>query len=184
MENPKRLLTGIKDGNGPGVRTVLLLLCWSVLAGCGGGGDGGAPVGDAGAGDGVTRPDANGVVVIKGNDQMRYSVNEFTVKAGSEVTIRLVNVGKMPKEAMGHNVVVLERGVDAGAFALAAAGARENEYVPGERQDDIIAHTALTGPGETVEVTFTAPSQPGDYEYLCTFPGHFQAGMKGVMAVE
>jgi plastocyanin len=42
----------------------------------------------------------------------------------------------------------------------------------------------MAGPGETVQVTFTAPSKPGKYPYLCTFSGHYQAGMKGVLIVK
>ena len=47
-----------------------------------------------------------------------------------------------------------------------------------------LAKTALAGPGETVQVTFTVPSTPGDYPYLCTFAGHYQAGMKGALTVQ
>ena len=39
-------------------------------------------------------------------------------------------------------------------------------------------------PGETVEVTFDAPKAPGVYTFICTFPGHFLAGMKGTLTVK
>ena len=39
-------------------------------------------------------------------------------------------------------------------------------------------------PGESVEVTFTAPDTPGDRPYICTFPGHYVGGMKGTLIVE
>jgi azurin len=48
---------------------------------------------------------------------------------------------------------------------------------------DVIAHTGLVGPGETVEVTFKAPAA-GTYTFLCSFPGHFAAGMKGTLVVK
>jgi plastocyanin len=32
--------------------------------------------------------------------------------------------------------------------------------------------------------SFGAPAKPGSYTYLCTFPGHFVAGMKGVLVVK
>ena len=36
----------------------------------------------------------------------------------------------------------------------------------------------------TVEVTFDAPTEPGEYVYLCSFPGHYAAGMKGLLVVK
>ncbi|MDX1586785.1 MAG: SDR family oxidoreductase, partial [Balneolaceae bacterium] len=44
--------------------------------------------------------------------------------------------------------------------------------------------TDMVGGGETTEVTFNAPEEAGDYEYLCSFPGHFAAGMKGILSVQ
>ena len=41
---------------------------------------------------------------------------------------------------------------------------------------------ALAKPGETVEVTFTVPSEPGEYPYICTYPAHFMT-MRGVLIV-
>jgi uncharacterized cupredoxin-like copper-binding protein len=48
----------------------------------------------------------------------------------------------------------------------------------------VLAMTAMAGPGETVQVTFKAPAKPGKYEFICSFPGHFLAGMKGVLVVK
>ena len=39
-------------------------------------------------------------------------------------------------------------------------------------------------PGETAEVTFKVPAAPGSYTFLCSFPGHFVAGMKGLLVVK
>ncbi len=46
----------------------------------------------------------------------------------------------------------------------------------------ILAHTPMSTPGETVQVTFTAPSEPGTYRYICTYPGHYVM-MQGTMTV-
>ena len=43
---------------------------------------------------------------------------------------------------------------------------------------------ALAGGGETVEVTFRAPTAPGTYTFLCSFPGHFAAGMRGTLVIK
>jgi uncharacterized cupredoxin-like copper-binding protein len=42
----------------------------------------------------------------------------------------------------------------------------------------------LAGPGDTVQVTFTVPSKPGRYPFICTFVGHYQAGMTGTLVVK
>jgi azurin len=48
----------------------------------------------------------------------------------------------------------------------------------------VLASTPLAGPGETVEVTFKAPTAAGEYTFLCSFPGHFLSGMKGALTVK
>ena len=47
---------------------------------------------------------------------------------------------------------------------------------------DVIAATKLLGPGESETISFTAP-EPGDYQFVCSFPGHF-AMMRGIMVVK
>ena len=127
-----------------------------------------------------------GVTVIEmmGNDRMRYNLDAFSVPAGGLVKVNFHNVGKMPKAVMGHNVVFLKADVDSGAFATAAAAARYNEYIPVQFEDQILAHTNLLGSGESDTIEFTAPNKSGDYEFLCSFPAHLFAGMRGVMTVE
>lgn len=128
--------------------------------------------------DGVT------VVEMTGNDRMKYNLETFSVPAGSLVKLNFCNVGKMPKAVMGHNVVFLKADVDSGAFATAAAAARDNEYIPIQFEDQILARTNLLGSGESDTIEFTAPNTSGDYEFLCSFPAHLFAGMRGVMTVE
>ncbi len=123
-------------------------------------------------------------LVITGNDQMRFSPTEFSVEAGSEVTLVFRNVGRMPKETMGHNLAILEQGTDVNGFASAAQRHRDNEHIAPEMEDKVIAATRVLGPGEEETLTFTAPSEPGDFPFVCSFPGHTQAGMVGTMKVE
>jgi azurin len=122
-------------------------------------------------------------ITITGNDQMRFAPAEFTVRARQPVTIVFQNVGSMPKESMGHNIVILRQGVDKIEFANAGAVHVRNEFIDPKREGDVIASTRILGPGEEVEMSFTAPAGPGDYDYVCTFPGHTPAGMVGVMTV-
>tara|TARA_B100001971_G_scaffold197042_1_gene205384 strand:+ start:4713 stop:5261 length:549 start_codon:yes stop_codon:yes gene_type:complete len=128
--------------------------------------------------DGVT------VVEMTGNDRMKFNLESFSVPAGSSVRLTFTNVGRMPKAAMGHNVVFLTAEADAAAFATAAAAARDQDYIPADFAEQIVAHTQLLGPGESDTIEFTAPEESGDYEYLCSFPAHMYAGMRGVMTVE
>lgn len=51
-------------------------------------------------------------------------------------------------------------------------------------KDKVLAFVALLGPNETGEVTFTAPTKPGEYPFLCSFPAHCLIGMKGVLVVK
>ncbi|MDA9962460.1 MAG: plastocyanin/azurin family copper-binding protein [Opitutales bacterium] len=124
-------------------------------------------------------------VTISGNDTMQFDVKTFEVKAGSKVKIVLKNIGVVPKIAMGHNIVILKKGITAIAFGQKAlgAGANATNALPDSLKGDVIASTKLLGPGETDSVVMKAPSETGTYEYVCTFPGHF-ALMRGVMTVK
>lgn len=122
-------------------------------------------------------------ITVTGNDTMQFDLKSFEVKAGDTVELTFKNVGKIPKIAMGHNLVVLKKGISAVAFGQKAmgAGANATNALPDSVKGDTIASTKLLGPDESETITFTAP-EAGDYEYVCTFPGHF-ALMRGVMKV-
>ncbi|MGJ8638052.1 MAG: plastocyanin/azurin family copper-binding protein [Opitutaceae bacterium] len=123
------------------------------------------------------------IVRIDGNDRMQFTVTEFAVKTGDTVRIIFTNKGNMPKTAMGHNVVVLKKDVDGNAFAGKAALARDTDFIPLSEAGSIVAHTKLLGPDESDTIEFVAPA-PGKYEFLCSFPAHCFAGMRGVMTIE
>jgi len=125
-------------------------------------------------------------VTISANDQMKFDTTDITGKVGQKITIMLSNDGSLPKGAMAHNVVILKPGTDVAAFIAAASdGARKAaDYLPdGEQAGHIIVHTKLLGPGEEDTITFTPPAA-GVYEYVCTFPGHTAAGMRGKIVVQ
>ena len=116
------------------------------------------------------------IVEVTGNDQMKYSATEIRVKAGELVTLTFKNVGSMPKVAMGHNFVVLNSGTDLEKFAMKAAVSQATEYIPADMKTAVLIHTKILGPGESETITFTVPK--GEYEFVCTFPGHW-AQMRG-----
>lgn len=115
------------------------------------------------------------------NDQMQFDKNELRVKVGQKVTLILTHNGQMDKNAMGHNFILLEQGVDVDQFALKAMQARDTEYIP-EDKSEIIAYTSLIGGGESTSIIFDAPEK-GTYDYICSFPGHY-ALMRGKFIVE
>jgi len=129
-------------------------------------------------------PGAARTVEIAGGDDMKYSVTTIPAKPGETLKIRLTSKGTLPKIAMAHNVVVLKAGAKQIDFANAAATARDTDFIPPAMKDQVIAASGLAGPGETVEVTFKVPTTPGTLPFLCTFPGHFAAGMRGTIVVK
>ncbi len=149
---------------------LLLAAAFLTLAACGGG-------------DGDARSSRTSIL-ITGNDLMQFSKTEFTVQAGSEVTVLFRNVGEMPKAAMGHNIAFLAKGVDPDAFSASAQRHPQNEYIDPELQHQVLAATRILGPGEEQVLRFTAPSERGDYPFVCSFPAHTMAGMKGIMKVQ
>jgi azurin len=109
---------------------------------------------------------------------MAFDKTTLTVPTGAEVHLTMKNNATMA--TLPHNWALVKPGTEA---AVAAAGLKLGEkagYVDVDDKD-MLANTPLAKPGETTDVTFTAPD-PGKYPYICTFPGHYMM-MKGVMTV-
>ena len=51
-------------------------------------------------------------VALEGTDQMTFNIKEIKAKAGQTINVTLKHVGNMPKDKMGHNFVLLKKGVD------------------------------------------------------------------------
>ena len=124
-------------------------------------------------------------IEVTGDDTIKFNVTEITAKPGEKLSVTLVNTGTTPKFSMGLNWVLLAGDTDVPAFLQAAAEAVTTDYVPaGDQGAKILAATKLLGPNERDTVTFTAPTEPGRYEFICSFPGHYQVGMRGVLIVQ
>jgi azurin len=114
--------------------------------------------------------------------QNRFDRSTIPVRAGQRVVVSFANNDEMP-----HNVVVLERGADverAGGLLnefMTQPAAAAADYVPPALA--VIAAGPMVAPGATGTLTFTAPSEPGDYPFICSFPGHWLT-MRGVLRVE
>ena len=120
------------------------------------------------------------VLILNSNDQMLFDKSLLKANAGEEITLVLNHTGKIAKEFMGHNFVLLKNDTDVDDFAQRAMLAKDNQYIP--EGDEMIAYTTLIGGGETTSVTFEAPST-GIYTFICTFPAHYQL-MKGQLIVK
>lgn len=95
----------------------------------------------------------------------QFSPNQFTVPAGKEISLNISNTG-----AVVHNFVIMKKGQSAGTEFTNVDEA--NVYWQVE-----------LAPGGSTQTSFTAPSDPGDYEVVCKTPGHLQAGMTAKMIV-
>ncbi|MFX0556675.1 PVC-type heme-binding CxxCH protein [Maribacter sp. CXY002] len=114
-------------------------------------------------------------------NKMKFDVTEFTVNAGEQVALELQN-----PDFMQHNLVITMPGamekVGAAADKMAVdPNAAQLNYVP--QMGEVLFATALLNPNDTVTLQFTAPTTPGKYPFICTFPGHWRI-MQGVMIVK
>lgn len=125
----------------------------------------------------------SGKISIDADDNMRYSLRNFVVRPGQQIELTFNHTGRMPLGAMGHNIAILKPGTNLEAFVRAAAYSAKTEYIPPSMSDQVLAHTKMLGGGQSDTITFTAPTEPGEYDFLCSFPAHLIAGMKGKMIV-
>ncbi len=141
-----------------------------------------APVQEAAPGGAAAvqvNPDGTVTVNIESvGETMAFNVNEITVPAGKKITVNLKN--NATSDVMKHNFVLVQNG-KADEIGIAAVQAGEAKgYLPDNPA--ILAHSSMSGPGQTVSVTFDAPL-PGEYQFVCTFPGHYML-MRGRFIVK
>ena len=112
-------------------------------------------------------------------ERMMYDVKELSVKAGKKVKLTFANPDFMP-----HNLLLVKPGkiedIANQALAMGAKGF-DTGFVPDNK--DILWHTKLLDHGKEEVVEFTAPTSPGDYPYMCSFPGHHII-MRGILHVK
>jgi len=109
---------------------------------------------------------------------LKFDLTELTVSAGSKVKLVFEN-----PDDMLHNVVIVNPGTaDQVAQAAIELGLRgqEMEYVP--ESENVLFYTKLLQPNTNETIYFEAPEEPGDYQYICSFPGH-AVTMRGVLRV-
>lgn len=131
----------------------------------------------------VISPPPPGAIIVRIKalvNEMKFDITNFQVPPGKPVRIIFEN-----PDHMQHNLVITSPGTmeavgrAADKLATASDGA-ERHYVPAT--PDVLFHTRLVNPQETVTLDFVSPAKPGDYPFVCTFPGHWSI-MNGVMRV-
>ncbi len=113
-------------------------------------------------------------------EQMLYDKSLIVVEAGKPVELVLIN-----EDAMPHNLVVIQPGAleeigNAAEKLSPQPDAQGRLYIPDSPK--ILHATRLVDPGQQAKLSFTAPTTPGDYQFVCTFPGHWRR-MSGTLAV-
>ena len=115
---------------------------------------------------------------------MKLSVTQITTAPGERLRIVPAVTGTMPKSVMGHKSWCCRREPTPQVFVKASAMARNSGFVAPALAPQILAATALAGGRDTVEVSYDVPKARGSHDFVCTFPGHYLAGMRGVLVVK
>ncbi len=111
-------------------------------------------------------------------ERMHFDLKDFQVKAGKKIELTFANPDFLP-----HNLVITQpKAADEVAIAAIQLGAEgfAKGYVPDH--DKILVASKLLDHQQEEVLKFTAPETPGDYEFVCTFPGHHLL-MRGIMKV-
>ncbi len=127
------------------------------------------------------QPDLLTVRIATIPERMQFDVKRFVAKPGQPVRLILSN-----PDAMQHNLVLVRPGAleevgTAGNEMAKDPDGMKKDYVP--KSDKVLAATRLINAGATTTLRFKAPTEPGNYPYVCTFPGHWVI-MNGVMEVQ
>lgn len=97
--------------------------------------------------------------------EFTFQPSQFTVPAGQEISLEATNNG-----AIVHNFVILKLGTQV--------------TLPFSEDDEANTYWKLAlNPGESIKTSFMAPSDPGDYQVVCSTAGHAEAGMIAKLTV-
>jgi len=116
---------------------------------------------------------------IEGNDQMNFNKAQIEIPGDcKEFTVTLKHVGKLKKDVMGHNWVLLEESKLNDVISKAMTAGPKKDYFP--EKSLFVTAAKMVGGGEKsqVKVDVTKLNKAKSYLYVCTFPGH-AALMKG-----
>lgn len=120
-------------------------------------------LGLAACGGGASGPSTSLKVTLT---DFAFTPNSFTVPAGQKISISITNNG-----ATTHS------------FAIMQAGHELKDHFTDADKAFIYWAEPQIVPGQTINASFTAPSQAGDYQVVCDIAGHFEAGMVAKLIV-
>ena len=126
---------------------------------------------------GAKRMEAFRITISTVQDKMLYDKKEFSIETGKRVQLTFVNNDFPP-----HNLLIVKPGTADEVANLAILLANDG-FKKQWRPDtpDILWGSTMIDYEEKSVISFIAP-EPGDYPYVCTFPGHAML-MRGVMHV-
>ena len=107
------------------------------------------------------------------HEQLRFDTTRLEVQAGKNFEVIFENDDVMP-----HNFVIVPPGkhMEIGTAAMTMTPDKLDKqgraYLPASFEKQILAATRLLEPGQKETLKMKAPAQPGEYEFVCTFPGH------------
>ena len=96
-----------------------------------------------------------------------YDSTTYTVPAGAEVTLNMTNNGVLEHE-----------------FAILKLGEHVTPPFGDKDEDKILWELDAVQAGTTKSDTFTAPTEPGEYDIICGIPGHIELGMVATLIVK
>ncbi|QXI50369.1 MULTISPECIES: azurin [Pseudomonas] len=124
-------------------------------------------------------------VTVDSTDQMSFNTKEIVIdKSCKQFTVNLEHSGNLPKNVMGHNIVI-SKAADMQPIATEGLSAGIDKAYLKEGDERVIAHTKIIGAGEKDSVTFDVSKLAAgtDYGFFCSFPGHISM-MKGTVVVK
>lgn len=122
--------------------------------------------------DSIIQPVEELVLHAIGNTLEEMHFDQDTLEANASALVKLKLTNEAQEMPMVHNIVITAPGkYKLVALAGEKAGASGN-YIP--QSQTVLAATPIALPGQTVELEFTAPAAPGVYDFVCTYPGHWQ----------
>lgn len=109
-------------------------------------------------------------VAIEGSDSMVYNKKTIEATGCTELKITLKHSGKLPKAAMGHNIVITSEADMKKTIDAAMKSGPAKDYAA----EGALAATKLLGGGEsdTITVSTSKFKKGTKYKFYCTFPGH------------
>lgn len=124
-------------------------------------------------------------VTVDSTDQMSFNTKTIEIdKSCKAFTVKLEHSGSLPKNVMGHNLVVSKE-ADMQPIATDGLSAGIDKDYLKEGDARVIAHTKIIGAKEsdslTIDVSKLDPAEK--YGFFCSFPGHISM-MKGTITLK